>query len=545
MPVTLTYPGVYVEEIPSGVHTITGVATSIAAFVGQTAKGSTNDPTTVYSYSDFEQNFGGLTVGMTLGFAVRDFFLNGGSEAIIVRLVAAPPPAALAGPPPPVEPGGAPAAPVAAAAKAAQITLPGAGGQLVLLAASAGSWGNALTAAVDYSTQPVAAGANRTIFNLTLIENRSDGSAVAIEKYLNASIDPASPNYLTNVLANQSSLAVVSPALAGMLPLPNATANPVVADGSGNDGGALQDTDLIGGAGDTFLADKRGLYALAKTDIFNLLCIPPYTFGGTLSFGAVTAAVAYCTQRGAMMIVDAPAGWTSAKLAVAGAQDLQGNVGALSRNAAIFFPRLIQPNPLLNNQMQEFVACGAVAGVFARTDAQRGVWKAPAGVDATLINAPQLSVPLHDGENGDLNPLGVNCLRAFPVIGRVVWGARTTMGADVLTDDYKYVPVRRLALYIEASLYQGTQWVVFEPNDEPLWAQIRLNVGAFMQNLFRQGAFQGQTPQDAYFVKCDKESTTQNDIDLGIVNIIVGFCPLKPAEFVVIQLQQIAGQIQV
>ena len=132
---------------------------------------------------------------------------------------------------------------------------------------------------------------------------------------------------------------------------------------------------------------------------------------------------------------------------------------------------------------------------------------------------------------------------SFPVNGRVVWGARTLRGADQLADEYKYVPVRRTALFIEESLYRGTQWVVFEPNDEPLWAQIRLNVGAFMQGLFRQGAFQGRTPREAYFVKCDKETTTQADINLGIVNIVVGFAPLKPAEFVVIKIQQIAGDI--
>ena len=153
-------------------------------------------------------------------------------------------------------------------------------------------------------------------------------------------------------------------------------------------------------------------------------------------------------------------------------------------------------------------------------------------------------MPLTDAENGELNPLGVNCLRTFPAAGRVVWGARTLQGDDRLASEWKYVPVRRTALFIEESLYRGTQWVVFEPNDEPLWAQIRLNVGAFMQNLFRQGAFQGKTPAEAYFVKCDKETTTQNDINLGIVNIVVGFAPLKPAEFVVIKLQQIAGQIQ-
>jgi phage tail sheath protein FI len=166
-------------------------------------------------------------------------------------------------------------------------------------------------------------------------------------------------------------------------------------------------------------------------------------------------------------------------------------------------------------------------------------------LEANLVGVPQLSVSLTDDENGELNPLGVNCLRSFPVSGRVVWGARTLQGADRLASEWKYVPVRRLALFIEESLYRGTQWVVFEPNDEPLWAQIRPNVGAFMQRLFRQGAFQGTTPRAAYLVKCDSETTTQNDIDLGIVNILVGFAPLKPAEFVIIKIQQLAGQLEV
>ena len=213
------------------------------------------------------------------------------------------------------------------------------------------------------------------------------------------------------------------------------------------------------------------------------------------------------------------------------------------KNAALFFPRLKQPNPLRGNQIEEFVPCGSVAGIFSRTDTQRGVWKAPAGLEATLVGVPQLSVPLTDPENGELNPLGINCLRAMPAAGRVVWGARTLQGDDRLASEWKYIPVRRTALYIEESLYRGTQWVVFEPNDEPLWAQIRLNLGAFMQNLFRQGAFQGKTPVEAYFVKCDKETTTQTDINLGVVNIVVGFAPLKPAEFVIIKIQQIAGQI--
>jgi phage tail sheath protein FI len=172
------------------------------------------------------------------------------------------------------------------------------------------------------------------------------------------------------------------------------------------------------------------------------------------------------------------------------------------------------------------------------------VWKAPAGTDASLNGVLDLALPVNDLENGQINPLGINVLRSFPAYGRVAWGARTMKGGDAQADEYKYIPIRRLALFLEESLYRGTQWVVFEPNDEPLWAQIRLNLGAFMNGLFRQGAFQGKTQQEAFFVKCDKETTTQADRNLGIVNIQVGFAPLKPAEFVVLSIQQIAGDLQ-
>jgi uncharacterized protein len=184
-----------------------------------------------------------------------------------------------------------------------------------------------------------------------------------------------------------------------------------------------------------------------------------------------------------------------------------------------------------------------VAGLWARTDGTRGVWKAPAGTAATLTGVQKLEYKLTDPENGVLNPVAINCLRNFPIYGPVCWGARTLNGADQMADQWKYIPVRRLALYIEESLYRGTQWVVFEPNDTPLWAQIRLNVGAFMQTLFRQGAFQGSTPQQAYFVQCDATTNPQASINLGIVNIVVGFAPLNPAEFVVITIQQMAGQV--
>jgi hypothetical protein len=246
-----------------------------------------------------------------------------------------------------------------------------------------------------------------------------------------------------------------------------------------------------------------------------------------------------------MYIVDPLMAWKQASdVTGAGGLDSAGWGLVRAKNATLYFPYLRQPDALQENRLADFAPCGAVAGIIARTDGQRGVWKAPAGIEATLNGVVDLTVNLTDGENGQLNPLAVNCLRTFPVIGRTVWGARTLKGADQLADEWKYLPVRRMALFLEESLFRGTQWVVFEPNDEPLWAQIRLNLGAFMQNLFRQGAFQGRSPREAYSVRCDKETTTQNDIDLGVVNIVVGFAPLKPAEFVVIKLQQIAGQIQ-
>jgi phage tail sheath protein FI len=224
-------------------------------------------------------------------------------------------------------------------------------------------------------------------------------------------------------------------------------------------------------------------------------------------------------------------------------QWLDDNASLRHKNASLYFPRPETPDALNGFRLRSIASSGTLAGLYARTDSARGIWKAPAGIEATLRGVQRLEYKLNDPENGVLNPLAINCLRTFPVYGNVSWGARTLVGADQLASEWKYIPVRRLALYIEESLYRGTQWVVFEPNDEPLWAQIRLNIGAFMQNLFRQGAFQGSTPREAYFVKCDRETTTQNDIDRGIVNIVVGFAPLKPAEFVIIKLQQIAGQL--
>jgi len=276
---------------------------------------------------------------------------------------------------------------------------------------------------------------------------------------------------------------------------------------------------------------SAGLFALDKVDLFNLLCLPPYKIDGNVDPEFIALAGEYVERRRAMLLVDAPSDWTSPDAANAG---IVAGVGTNSNNAALFFPRLRRPNPLRGNQLDDYAPAGAIAGVFARLDAQQGVWNAPAGPAAALLGVPQLSVSLTDGDSEVLNLLGVNCLRGFADVGSVIWGSHTLGGAG----DCKYIPVRRMALYIEESLSRGTQWVVFEPNGEPLWAQIRDSVIGFMLNLFQQGALQGVSPSEGYFVKCDSTTTTQADIDQGLLNILVGFAPLKPAEFVIIQIQQ-------
>jgi uncharacterized protein len=242
-----------------------------------------------------------------------------------------------------------------------------------------------------------------------------------------------------------------------------------------------------------------------------------------------------------MILIDVPPTTTDFDAARAWIQGPAANLR--DENAVAYFPRVRAADPLTpDRRLRSLPNCGVVAGLWSRTDSERGVWKAPAGTEANLRGVQALDYVLTDPQNGVLNPLGLNCLRSFPVFGAVSWGARTLMGADQQASEWKYVPVRRTALFIEESLYRGTQFAVFEPNDEPLWAELRLAVGTFMNNLFRQGAFQGKTPREAYFVRCDSTTTTQADIDLGIVYIEVGFAPLKPAEFVVIRIQQIAGQ---
>lgn len=611
----VTYPGVYIQEVKSDVRTIVGVDTATTAFIGRAKRGPVDQPIVVNSYGDFERIFGGLWLQSSLGFAVNDFFLNGGAKAVVVRVFNNGPAAAPESTPVPLTAAAAVAAartkadefangsnpvktaandvataaeaaaadvnataesvataarskanefasgtsPVKAAAQAvadaaagivapppaaepvpsakATLTLGAGATAIALEAASEGTWGNNLVASItDVDPKVIVQLAERydvdkaELFNLTIKDNATG----ATDTFPNLTV-ASGPRQLYRVVNSAAGLV----RMVGDVPTQRPLVQIVEAAG-GADGQPLNSAVILGNQG-----NKTGLYALDGADIFNLLCIPPFEGDDVSEMNDVNMAAVfvpaakYCHDRRAMLLVDSPKTWTKKQDAV----DNFPIPGFSSENAAIYFPRIRKPNILRDNQVEEFAPSGAIAGIMARTDASRGVWKAPAGLEASLTGVVELSVPLTDAENGELNPLGVNCLRKLPAAGNVVWGARTLLGDDRLASQWKYIPVRRTTLYIEESLYRNIQWAVFEPNDEPLWSQLRLNIGVFMHDLYRQGAFQGQSPKSAYFVKCDSTTTTQSDIDKGIVNIVVGFAPLKPAEFVVVYIQQITGQL--
>lgn len=510
MPTEVSYPGVYIEEIPSGVRTITGVSTSITAFAGWTPQGPSQSAGLVLSWGDFDRMYGGLDPRSLLGYAVYHFFQNGGQKAYIVRLAADD-------------------------AVAASVALDG---KLTITAKGPGVWAHRYGVIVKLVKQRPGQNPPDPIkFRLTLTEEINK-KVVPVQSFENLSMDKGDARFVEAVLQDDNASPLISAAVLNNATDPPADtpADTVSKLAQGEDGALLTPND---GAFETKLAplnESGGIFALDRIDLFNILCVP-----GETNPAIVSGLQDFCRNRRAFLIVDCEENANLTTLRGGPDSSLTGDDAI---NAAFYFPWINAPDPRRQNRPRAFPPCGFVAGIYARTDAGPGVWKAPAGTDASLTGVTGVRVTLTDKENGVLNPQAVNCIRTFDVYGTIVWGARTLQGDDERGSEWKYVPVRRTTLFIEESLYRATKWVVFQPNDEPLWAQIRLNVGAFMHDLFRKGAFQGTTPADAYFVKCDKETTTQNDINRGIVNIVVGFAPLKPAEFVIIKIQQIAGAIQ-
>jgi phage tail sheath protein FI len=280
-----------------------------------------------------------------------------------------------------------------------------------------------------------------------------------------------------------------------------------------------------------------------KVDMFNLMVLPKSaadTGAPSIRSTLWGTASSFCVSQRAFLIVDVEPLQQTPQGVLNSLQALR--TGVVKDHAGFWWPHVTISS---NGVSKHIDPSGSIAGLMSRIDGSRGVWKAPAGLEAAILGVQGVRVPMSDAQNGLLNPQAANALRSFPA-GVVSWGARTMDGFDNSGNtDYRYVPVRRFALFIEESLRRGLQFAVFEPNDEPLWAQIRLAAGAFMNGLFRKGAFAGRTSSDAYFVKADAETTTATDQNLGVVNVLVGFAPLKPAEFIVVSLQQKAGQVQV
>ncbi|MEM7219864.1 MAG: phage tail sheath subtilisin-like domain-containing protein [Pseudomonadota bacterium] len=511
MPTTPSWPGVYVEELASGVRTIPLVATSVTAFVGRTLRGEESAPIRLSSWSDFERQCGGLWVDSELGYSVYQFFLNGGSTALVSRVTDS-------------------------EAQAASVTLTSTAGDLVLAASSAGEWGNRIRVSVDHGTAGTPTATTDTNhFHLAIDEIdpevlASTGnymrSIVTRESFPNVSIEATASRSVTTILAQQSALARVTTVPAAR---PTGT-SAIAAMTNGNDG-------TVAGMvkGDWDAAIDR----LKRADIVNLVCIPPLNRTSDIGAPVWTKASEWCREHLAMLLIDPPSSWTSAQ----NAADLTGLTSLRDRNTAFYFPRIVAPDPLQSNVPRPFAPTGAVAGVISRTDATHGAWKPPAGNEAVLRGVTGLEQSLTAASVGLINRQGVNALRVQPASGPVVWGARTSVGADAMASDWKYLPVRRTGLIIEEAISRGLQWAVFEPNGERLWGQIRLAVDSFMHQLFRQGVFQGNKPSEAYLVRCDETTTTQTDIYNGTVNVIVGFAPLKAAEFVILSYEQVAGQV--
>lgn len=273
----------------------------------------------------------------------------------------------------------------------------------------------------------------------------------------------------------------------------------------------------------------EGLLALERGPVVGLVAVPPPE-GADLPAPVAAAAHTWCVEHRAVLLLDGPVRWTSA--AAAAGADLTAQVGVAGANAALYWPRLVQPDPLVPGRARTGSVVGAVAGVLARTDEARGVWKAAAGQDAALAGVDDLAVTLTDADVSLLAPRGINCLRRLRGGSPVVWGGRTT-SAD---PQWRYLPVRRLVLHLEESLLQGTRWAVLEPNVEATWASIRTLVESFLGDLWRRGALMGQRPSEAYYVRCGRDTMTQADLAAGRLVVVLGVAPLRPAEFVVLRL---------
>ncbi|PMN70260.1 phage tail sheath family protein [Enterovibrio norvegicus] len=640
MPVALTYPGVYIQEIPSGSRSIGGVATSIAAFVGGFSRGPLNSPVTLFHVGDFDTHLGGVHTDSETSYAISQFYLNGGGQAVAVRV------------------GGGTTGDMIVQSWNGATSLSFIAGRQIqdALVEDPGRWNNHIRVDIDYLTSDPA-----NLFNLLVTEIRHvDGLEVPVrsEAFRNVSMVTTHPRNVLSVVNDDSLMVQLELPDAGTdMPAPTgfysgvqtvntyadmadnttlqvdlgtgshdvsivATTKPTtIAEAALMLQNAIRDTrpedplwaqcqvvvradriaifsgrnspeyrsgqmvsinESAGDAGTVLMllagsaeanvqqyamnnvvaghqtgatpgtdgvtptaeqlrgnrALRTGMYALEDIDLFNIMSIPEASDLGSVAAmsSVISPAISYCEEQRAFLLIDPPDDVNSVEEASDWLDEVAG-AGLRHRNTAAYYPRVQVPDPNNENRLRTIAPSGTVAGLYARKDTESGVWTAAAGITAGLRNVISFNHSLTNNEIGLLNPIGLNCLRNGGISGNIAWGVRTLRGADALASEWAYIPVRRTALFIEESLFRGLQWAVFQPNDEPLWSEIRIAVTNFMQGLFRQKAFQGSAPEQAFLVKCDAETTTPADRAAGRVNVLVGFAPKNPAEFVVVSLQ--------
>ena len=516
---TLLHPGVYVSEVPSGARSIEGAPTSTTIFAGETERGPLG-PTKIKSRTDFERHFGGYyrargaqspagePTRLLMPYALDGFYLNGGSTAYVLRAIDGTPATARRG---------------------------------SVEASSPGIWGENV-----FITFMAAGNGDAERFRIAVVyASPQDDVQRLVEIWDRLSTDPDDENYVVDLLKRSLYIRWTDDGTPPVKP-----ANDTI---TVSGGGAPQESDIInasvrldgggGGGGDLTSSGYADLLAesLAGVDDAALLvagCDAMLT--GTDYEALVDVFIGFAENRprqDLFFVGDLPRQNDQSTPTDAVSKTVDSKKDRTSSNfAALYYPHLVVSDivGVGRNPTTTVPPAGYVAGLFARTDGRRGVWKAPAGTEATLNSTLALEFELNDLHSDELNPSGVNALRAIPGAGRVVWGARTMQ----TNSEWRYVPVRRTAIFLRTSIYNGIQWAVFEPNDQPLWASLRTSIGGFMNIQFRNGAFAGRTSDEAYLVKVDAETTTEIDQAAGIVNILVGFAPLRPAEFVVVKLSQ-------
>jgi len=526
MAATYGAPGVYIEEPPSGSMPLQGVGTAVAAFVGFTAaydpaEGDPNDPDgvrpqLVTSWPQFERIYGGFAPGMFLPHAVKGFFENGGSTCFIVRI--------------PTQSNGHP-----------QRALPAAGRQQVETL-TVEALDPAASCEVVIEPPPHEQGQEQQPpgqeFTLKVLQDgqvKEDYSGVSLgrgQRSVEKLVNEQSKLIRVEVHSVPGlSLAERAPA-PGRYPLEPAKP---AADGVSPQQFKGSETDRTGYEG---LAVAEDVTIVAIPDLVTVATRADGSFDGELYVSAQGQLVDWCeSSRTRMAILDAPPG-----LNAQGALEWRESLGRDSAFGAAYYPHLVVPNPLARpgaTNGEQFLAVppsGHVAGVWARTDTLRGVWKAPA--NEVCRGVTRLASDVTTGEQELLNPKQVNCIRAFGSNGIRIWGARTLASMD---QSWRYINVRRLFIFIEETIRRGTQWVVFEPNDADLWARVRRTVDAFLHGLWLQGALVGATPRQAFFILCDETNNPQTSVDEGKLVVDIGIAPVKPAEFVIFRISQWQG----